>query len=258
MVMRYMIINRAALKAEARACMRQSRTSPYLTALVYAVVTFIISQLNGRLLFPSDLVHYVLDLEEGRMWLYIAPEYYTRLYTEPFAYLLAFLLQVAGAMLGAGMVIFCLHAARREENSVWNLVDGFSHFLRLIALNLLEGLFVFLWSLLFIIPGIVAAYRYRLAIYLLLEHPEMRVMDCIRESKRLMYGRKGELFILDLSFLGWYLLTIIPFASVYVTPYIQTTRAGYYLAVISIDSQHDSRGRFGREDGRQDYREPWE
>ena len=101
MVMRYMIINRAALKAEARACMRQSRTSPYLTALVYAVVTFIISQLNGRLLFPSDLVHYVLDLEEGRMWLYIAPEYYTRLYTEPFAYLLAFLLQVAGAMLGA-------------------------------------------------------------------------------------------------------------------------------------------------------------
>lgn len=220
--------------------------------------TFIISQLNGRLLFPSDLVHYVLDLEEGRMWLYIAPEYYTRLYTEPFAYLLAFLLQVAGAMLGAGMVIFCLHAARREENSVWNLVDGFSHFLRLIALNLLEGLFVFLWSLLFIIPGIVAAYRYRLAIYLLLEHPEMRVMDCIRESKRLMYGRKGELFILDLSFLGWYLLTIIPFASVYVTPYIQTTRAGYYLAVISIDSQHDSRGRFGREDGRQDYREPWE
>lgn len=137
-------------------------------------------------------------------------------------------------------------------------MDGFSHFLRLIALNLLEGLFVFLWSLLFIIPGIVAAYRYRLAIYLLLEHPEMRVMDCIRESKRLMYGRKGELFILDLSFLGWYLLTIIPFASVYVTPYIQTTRAGYYLAVISIDSQHDSRGRFGREDGRQDYREPWE
>ena len=86
----------------------------------------------------------------------------------------------------------------------------------------------------------------------------MRVMDCIRESKRLMYGRKGELFILDLSFLGWCLLTIIPFASVYVTPYIQTTRAGYYLAVISIDSQHDSRGRFGREDGRQDYREPWE
>lgn len=237
MVMRYMIINRAALKAEARACMRQSRTSPYLTALVYAVVTFIISQLNGRLLFPSDLVHYVLDLEEGRMWLYIAPEYYTRLYTEPFAYLLAFLLQVAGAMLGAGMVIFCLHAARREENSVWNLVDGFALLWKLFLLNLLKSLFTFLWALLLVVPGIIAAYRYRLAIYLLLEHPDRRVMDCIRESKRLMDGRKMELFVLDLSFLGWWLLTIIPFTGVYVIPYMETTYAGYYLAVTGLDSR---------------------
>lgn len=117
-----MIINRAALKAEARACMRQSRTSPYLTALVYAVVTFIISQLNGRLLFPSDLVHYVLDLEEGRMWLYIAPEYYTRLYTEPFAYLLAFLLQVAGRH--AGRRHGHLLPARRKAGGKQRLEPG--------------------------------------------------------------------------------------------------------------------------------------
>lgn len=253
-----MWFNRAALKAEAKACMRQSTANPYITALVYTLISFILAELSSRLLFPSDLVYFSVDTQNYTVHFEVSPYYFERIYREPLAYLIDFLVGIADYMLDVGMIIFALNVARRAESAIGNLFDGFAQFLRVILLYLLEGLFVFLWALLFIIPGIVASYRYRLAIYLLLDHPEMGVMDCIRESKRLMYGRKGELFILDLSFLGWYLLTIIPFASVYVTPYIQTTRAGYYLAVISIDSQHDSRGRFGREDGRQDYREPWE
>ena len=122
-------------------------------------------------------------------------------------------------------------------------------FFRLIALYIVESVFVFLWSLLFVIPGIVASYRYRLAIYLMLERPELGVMDCIRESKRLMNGRKGELFVMDLSFIGWTILTIIPFVSIFVTPYMQTTFAAYYLAVVEDDRRG---GEFpgGWEDGR--------
>ena len=79
----------------------------------------------------------------------------------------------------------------------------------------------------------------------------MGVMACIRESKRLMAGRKGELFVLDLSFLGWSLLEIIPYVgmavSVYVTPYRGVTMAGFYLAVTGVDSRHDPGGRYGRE-----------
>ena len=84
---------------------------------------------------------------------------------------------------------------------------------------------------------------------MLLEHPEMGVMACIRESKRLMAGRKGELFVMDLSFIGWTILTIIPFVSIFVTPYMQTTFAAYYLAVVEDDRRG---GEFtgGWEDGR--------
>ena len=110
------------------------------------------------------------------------------------------------------------------------------------------------------------------AFYLLLDHPEMGVMDCIRESKRLMNGRKGELFVLDLSFFGWLLLTAIPLVglavSIYVTPYIETTRAGFYLAVTGLDSRRDEGGRYGHEYERQrryeeqyrdrDGRDPWD
>ena len=68
----------------------------------------------------------------------------------------------------------------------------------------------------------------RQALYLLLDHPEMGVTECIRESKRLMRGHKAELFILDLSFIGWALLSVIPFVSIYTIPYTEATYALYY------------------------------
>ena len=229
-----MKLNRAALKAEARACMRESRTSPYLTALLYVVALYVINRLTRQLLFPPEYLRLMYSLEHGLV-LYVSPYLYTRILYEPLAYFISFLLRVSALMLNVGMTIFCLHAARRAETSPWNLVDGFSQFLRIIWLRIVTGVFVFLWSLLLVIPGIIALYRYQLALYLLLEHPEMRVMDCIRESKRLMTGRKGELFVLDFSFFGWYLLANIPFVSVFVTPYTRTTLACYYAAVVAAD-----------------------
>ena len=125
---------------------------------------------------------------------------------------------------------------RQQQNSLWNLMDGFQSFLKIIGLNIITGIFTFLWSLLFIIPGIVAAYRYRQALYLLLDHPEMGIFECIRESKRLMRGHKAELFILDLSFIGWALLSIIPFVSVYTLPYTESTYALYYSMLREQDA----------------------
>ena len=98
-------------------------------------------------------------------------------------------------------------------------------------------LFTALWSMLFVIPGIVASYRYRQALYLLLDHPEMGIMECIRESKRLMRGHKAELFVLDLSFIGWALLSIIPFVSVYTLPYTESTYALYYDQLRRFDAE---------------------
>ena len=97
------------------------------------------------------------------------------------------------------------------------------------------GLFVFLWSLLLIVPGIIAAYRYRMAPFLLLTHPEYGIMDCIRESKSRMAGYKMAFFLLDLSFLGWELLTLVPIlgwaVSVWVKPYRQSTELLYCMQI---------------------------
>ena len=261
-----MYLNRPALKAEARACMSASGAKTYLTALVYVLLSLAMTELLSRLLFPTDQIYYVIDFENRSVGLHIEPEYYTRVLTEPLAYVIALLLELALAILDAGVAVFCLRVARREESSVWNLLDGFAQPWRVLGLVLLRGALIFLWSLLFVVPGIVAAYRYRLALYLLLENPQLGVTACLRESKRLMTGRKGELFVLDLSLLGWYLLSAIPFAAVYTLPYMQTTFACYYLAVTENDRRPDEGGRFGRVCGREqdrqrrrdDEREPWE
>ena len=224
-----MYLNRAELKYRARQAMRSSAVSPYIMALVYSVIAYVMGLLSARLL-NVDVVSVVKHL--GPDVVMENPEIFINYYISrapgAFAYFIELLLRIMGMLLYAGQVVFILNMVRGLQNSLWNLMDGFQSFLRIIGLRILMAIFVFLWSLLFVIPGIVAAYRYRLALYLLLDHPEMGVMECIRESKRLMRGHKAELFILDLSFIGWALLSVIPFVSIYTIPYTEATYALYY------------------------------
>lgn len=83
-------------------------------------------------------------------------------------------------------------------------------FWKCIGLNLLRTLYVFVGTLLFIVPGVVAAYSYAMADYLLSRNPEMGVTEALQESKRRMLGRRWQLFCLELSFFGWTLLSMIP------------------------------------------------
>lgn len=107
------------------------------------------------------------------------------------------------------------------------------YWLKLLGLYLWMGLRIFLWSLLFIIPGIIAAYRYALAPYLMFEDPSKGINQVIDESASLMRGFKGELFIFDLSFIGWWILTAVTFgiAGFWVGPYYAISRAGAYRAI---------------------------
>ena len=232
-----MYLNRAELKFRARQAMRGSAVSPYIMALVYSVIAYVMGLLSARLLnvdVVSVVKHLGADVVMENPEIFI--NYYISRAPGAFAYFIELLLRIMGMLLYAGQVVFILNMVRGLQNSLWNLMDGFQHFLRIIGLRIVTAVFVFLWSLLFVIPGIVAAYRYRLALYLLLDHPEMGVMECIRESKRLMCGHKAELFILDLSFIGWALLSIIPFVSVYTLPYTESTYALYYSMLREQDA----------------------
>ena len=124
-----------------------------------------------------------------------------------FISILAFLLN---AVLSAGFVLYCMAIRRGERAEYLTLFDGFSFVGKLILLDLITALFIFLWSLLFLIPGIIAAYRYSFARFNLYENPGIGVMEALDMSKRQTLGYKSQLFMLDLSYIGWILLARLP------------------------------------------------
>lgn len=107
---------------------------------------------------------------------------------------------------------------------------GFDDFWSAFKVNFFVGLFTFLWSLLFFIPGIVKSYAYSMSMYILAENKGKPALECINESKAMTDGHKGELFVLDLSFIGWGLLVGITFgiAAIWVGPYMSATYANVY------------------------------
>ena len=136
-------------------------------------------------------------------------------------------------IVSAGFTIFILNTIRNTGAVYGNLLDGFGMAGKIILLNLIEWLLIGLWSLLLIVPGIIAAYRYSQALFILLDNPEKPVLQCISESKELMQGRKGELFVLDLSLIGWGILgAFIPVVTVWTAPYLRTIHALYYQELI--------------------------
>ncbi len=104
------------------------------------------------------------------------------------------------------------------------------NFLKAFLVPLLQGLFVFLWSLLFVIPGVIMAYAYSMAIYVANDNPELSAMDAIRKSRELMDGHKWDLFVLDLSFIGWILLCLLTcgIGFFFLAPYIEMARVEFY------------------------------
>ena len=103
-------------------------------------------------------------------------------------------------------------------------------------LNIVITLYVFLWSMLFIIPGIIAGYRYRFAVYNLCENPDIGVMEAISMSKAQTAGYKGDLFLLDMTFIGWNLLCSLTLGilSIWIAPYIIQTNIGYFQEIKRI------------------------
>lgn len=104
---------------------------------------------------------------------------------------------------------------------------------RLTLAYFMQGLFIFLWSLLLYIPGIIKAFSYAMMGFILHDHPEMNWQSALNESKRMMAGNKADLFVLCLSFIPWLLLVSVTFgfAGLYVYPYIYTTVANFYRSL---------------------------
>lgn len=129
-----------------------------------------------------------------------------------FSIFISILAGLLTSVLGAGFVLYCMAIRRGERAEYLTLFDGFSFVGKIILLDIITSVFIVLWSMLFVIPGIIAAYRYSFAQYNLCENPGIGVMEALDMSKKQTQGYKGQLFMLDLSYFGWILLSGLPAA----------------------------------------------
>ena len=132
--------------------------------------------------------------------------------------------------LSLGLTMVYLDVTYGDPVEISTLFKGFQMMGKAIATFLWMILFIFLWSLLLYIPGIIKAYSYSMAFYILAENPDMTAREAITESKIIMKGHKWEFFVLQLSFILWALLSIVTLgiALIYVEPYMQLTYTNFY------------------------------
>ena len=277
--------NRPEAKALAKQAMRTTYPHPMLVTLVYLLLTSVLTSLVSSLVTDpfTTFYYYVWDGVYG-------VEDLIRVLLTPrnvaSFLVIQLLITVYQWIMSFGYTSYVLRMARNEQPNYWNLLDGFRTIGRAFLVYLLIYIFTTLWSLLFLVPAfivmlvsalggpmlmflalllviaaailsVIVTYRYRLAVYFLLDNPEMGALAAITESKRAMMGWKGELFIQDLSFLGWWLLLslasllafslgsifglgvggllsflAVKIASLWFSPYIWGTEANFYDWVV--------------------------
>lgn len=149
---------------------------------------------------------------------------------------------VIGSAVGVGYAKFNLDLVDWKGAKIETMFSRFNTIKTAIAANLLRALYVTLWTLVFVIPGIVAGYSYAMVNYVMAENPGLTAREALRESKRLMDGNRFRLFCLELSFIGWIVLGILTFgiALLWIVPYMQTTLAAFYRDISGTSASGDT------------------
>ena len=231
-------MNRSSLKRRAHEVIATSQPRVILVGLVYLLLCAVVEMLSTNVLSvnisESEAMNYLNYFMNGNYD--YALKYLDSMRPPASAYAINTLLTLVMSVVAAGFILFLLNTVRNRAASYGNLLDGFGIFFKILLVNIIAAFFIWLWSLLLFVPGVIAYYRYSQAIYILLDDPTKSPLQCLREYKALMRGHKGELFALDLSFLGWYLLRLLPmvgFASrIWSVPYIATTKVLFYEQLI--------------------------
>lgn len=207
------MINRAELKQQAKSLIKGKIGSLFVVMLVYIVICFAI------MIIPS-----FMTVSESSLVALLGN-------------ILSIVASLAVMPIAMGYYLVYLDVAKGQEVAVRRLFDGFNYFVKVVILTILVGVFTCLWSLLFIVPGIIKSFSYSQAFFILAENPDMRPIDAITESRRMMDGHKWEYFVLSLSFILWILLCYVTccIAMIYVMPYMTTTLVLFYLKLKGDD-----------------------
>lgn len=242
--------DRVSLKLNAARITGSAMPRPWKPTLIYLVIIYALTFLREKLSERTQAWAEALIKAVGAK---VTPPAMDSILLVSQLFIL--LLTLVAAVMAAGYMWYALKLLRGQRTSVDNVFDGFEYFVKVVVINALIYIFTLLWSLLLFFPGVIASYRYRQAVYILADHPEYGALQCIRESKRMMRGQKLNLFVLDLSFIGWYILCGITagILLIWKQPYFDVTYAGFYEAVAGIaprvEAERDNAPRGG---------DPWE
>ena len=140
---------------------------------------------------------------------------------------------ILGSIIGVGYARFNLHLVDQESPSFETLFAYFPYWKTASAARLLQSLYILLWSLLLIIPGILASYSYAMTEFILAECPDLTAGEAIARSKALMYGNRWRLFCLQFSFIGWSILCTLTLGigNLWLTPYTHAATAAFYREI---------------------------
>lgn len=140
---------------------------------------------------------------------------------------------VIGGAVTMGRCTYFIKLHNHEQAGFGDLFSQFNRIWDGIKMQVMMGLVVFLWSLLLIIPGVIAAYTYAMVPFLMAEFPELGIVNSMRESKRLMRGNRWRLFCMEFSFLGWNLLSVLTMGllNLWINPYMNASMTAFYMEV---------------------------
>lgn len=223
---------REEIKGDAKRFLKLHYWKPVLVCFIYTLISGIS---NGIMSADND---YIAEIyREAR---YYGREGWDRQVRELFVFLaiIWLILTIISYVLEVGKSQFFLQAFRRDV-SIGNLFSGFKYYeiFTILGTQFLRRFYNALWYLLFFIPGIIKSYEYRFVPYILAEEPYLSPNDIISKSREITDGHKFDIFILDLSFIGWYLLGIISFGIgfFFINPYIEATNAKLYNELRGYD-----------------------
>lgn len=154
----------------------------------------------------------------------------------------AIALLVLSGSLTLGTATLALAVERKKAVAVEMQFSGFKMFAKSFVLYVINGIFTFLWTLLFIIPGIVKVLSYSMSYYIMLDDPSIAANDARKKSMEMMRGHKWRLFCLELSFIGWALLSILTLGILmfWIQPYMQCAIAAFYQSLLPEKAENDA------------------
>lgn len=220
------MLTRAEMKQRAKDAMSSASTHPVLVTLVFLVISFAIT---GIISFIMQMMS--IGVSIGTSALDSNPAVIGGILAVlPITIILSLVSFVINSILATGLTAYYIKTIRHQEAGMETLFAFFKFAVKIFCLYFMIQLFISLWSLLFFIPGIIATYRYAMAVYIYIDDPDKGILQCITESKLMMVGHKWEFFVLQISFILWGLLCLVTcgLAALYVAPYSGLTCAVYY------------------------------